>query len=405
MRLGRLTLLLVPIALGGVLVLNGWSSRHRVAEATEVLVRGQLSEYFRSYLAGRQRRDGPPTVTDLDPLLAEHGASGLRYAALIANDGSVLASVGAPSPEPEAPFFDDVSIPLTRRGERVRAALPPPRRSSDAPSASRSSTLVFEFEPVVGNRLYAEATRSLQWSALAAAVLCLSSFAAWRLLRRHERERERLERERRLTALGEMSAVLAHEIRNPLASLKGTAQLLREQMPDDSKQRRKVDRIVDEAVRLEALSSTLLDFVRSGSVAREPVDTLSLVTSSADTVAPERVQVKSDGAAPSWSLDPLRMRQVVTNLIENAVHASPAGTPIDVRVGTSNDLLTITVRDRGPGLGGGRDAIFDAFHTTRTKGSGLGLTIARRIVEMHGGTLQAKDHPDGGALFEVAVPR
>src|SRR5439155_21048299 len=136
-----------------------------------------------------------------------------------------------------------------------------------------------------------------------------------RELRRSAEDRAR-GRERRLASLGEMSAVLAHEIRNPLASLKGNAQLLAAMLPADDKPRAKADRVVDEALRLEQLTSDLLAFVRTGELQRAAVDPAQLVREAAAGLA---VEVDGTGAPRAWSLDAARMRQVVVNLLDNAV--------------------------------------------------------------------------------------
>lgn len=116
--------------------------------------------------------------------------------------------------------------------------------------------------------------------------------ALWWQLRRQELAARTLERERRLAQLGEMSAVLAHEMRNPLASLKGHAQLLVEQLPQGTREAKKAERIVGEAERLETLSTTLLDLVRSGAIERRAVDVMALVRQVAEQVDVERIAIE-----------------------------------------------------------------------------------------------------------------
>src|SRR5262249_30131974 len=133
-----------------------------------------------------------------------------------------------------------------------------------------------------------------------------------------QREERTRERERRLASLGEMSAVLAHEIRNPLASLKGNAQLLAASL--DDKARTKAERVVADAKRLEQLTTDLLAFVRTGDLQRAPSAPGALVREAAGSV--DATIAVEDAAAPqAWSLDAARIRQVLVNLFDNAVAA------------------------------------------------------------------------------------
>jgi two-component system sensor histidine kinase HydH len=220
-------------------------------------------------------------------------------------------------------------------------------------------------------------------------------------LQRRERERAR-ERERRLASLGEMSAVLAHEIRNPLASLKGNAQLLAASLPAGEKPRAKAERVVDEAVRLERLTQDLLSFVRTGELARTDADVAALASTAAGAVTGE-VSLVTDGAPATWSLDSARVHQVLVNLLENAIAAGP---PATLRVAKEHDALVMEIRDKGPGVpAADREKVFEPFFTNKTRGTGLGLAIARRVVELHGGTITVTDADGGGACFRIEIPK
>jgi len=220
------------------------------------------------------------------------------------------------------------------------------------------------------------------------------------VLRREALERK-AERDRRLASLGEMSAVLAHEIRNPLASLKGNAQLLAAALPQGEKSRAKAERVVDEAVRLEQLINDLLQFVRTGEIRRAPVDPAALVREAAESVAGE-VTVDTAGAPAQWTLDAGRIRQVIVNLVDNAVAAGP---PATASVRARDGKLVIEVADHGPGIPEeDRERIFEPFFTGKTQGTGLGLAVARRVIEQHGGTIAVHENPGGGALFRAEIP-
>jgi two-component system sensor histidine kinase HydH len=264
--------------------------------------------------------------------------------------------------------------------------------------------IMIEFEPLVAGQLMNRAIRSSILGVLAAGLLMLTAVLFWRATLRQEADERTMEEQRRLSTLGEISAVLAHEIRNPLASLKGHAQLLAERTPHEAPEKGRVDRIVKEAQRLEDLSADLLDFVRTGPLDLTPVTVPDFLESVVSAAGHGSVRLDATQAPESWTLDARRMQQVLTNLLNNAVEASPEGAPVDVTALKEEISLVITFRDRGEGISEeDLGLIFEPFFTTRTKGTGLGLAVARRIVELHGGTLTAHSIPDGGAEFRVIL--
>ncbi|HSL83349.1 MAG TPA: ATP-binding protein, partial [Thermoanaerobaculia bacterium] len=227
----------------------------------------------------------------------------------------------------------------------------------------------------------------------------------WRFSLREERLKAAVERDRRLAALGEMAAVLAHEIRNPLASMKGHAQLLAERLATGSAERGKADRVVDEARRLEELTSDLLSFVRSKQVERSEVSPAEVLAAAARDVDGTRLRLEVEHAPPTWSLDPHLMQQALANLLRNALQASEEGDPAGARIRQEDGHLVVRVWDRGQGVPeGDRERIFEPFYTTRTRGTGLGLAVARRIVTLHGGRIEVDGRAGGGAVFRVAIP-
>jgi two-component system sensor histidine kinase HydH len=265
---------------------------------------------------------------------------------------------------------------------------------------------IIEFEPVVASRLVQRARRSLVLAGVGASILTIAAFLFWRISTRYEDARIRLEEQRRLTLLGEMSAVLAHEIRNPLASLKGNAQLLAERLPPDSRERTRADRVISEATRLEALTSDLLNFARSGPLELESADPVEVMRVSLADVRGEELLVDDAGAPELWPMDRGRIRQALVNILQNAQQASPEDQPPEIHVGEQDGSLVYEIRDFGPGLqAGSEDRIFDPFFTTRTNGTGLGLAVARRVAEMHGGDIIAYNHTSGGAVFRLMIPR
>ena len=214
-------------------------------------------------------------------------------------------------------------------------------------------------------------------------------------------------REQQLAALGEMSAVMAHEIRNPLTSLKGHAQLLVEYLPEGEKTKAKAERVVHEAKRLEHLSSQLLDFVRMGSLELSEVEPIAMLQDVAAMFDASKFVWETKRAPRQWQMDETRIRQVVANLLQNAIQSSPEEEKkVTIQVTQEGQQLRIAVRDQGPGVPE-KDLqnIFTPFYTTRLHGTGLGLAVASRWVELHQGTLSVSNLAEQGAEFVVCLPQ
>lgn len=417
-RRGGLTVLLV-VLIGVAVALAAQSvvAYRRALDVEELLGRAQAGALQRAIAPGMR---GVRDVAGLERMLDEHRGDGLRYIALLAPGPSIHAEAGT-SAEPATvlPATLPMVAPDLRVGSRWRvySPLPPHDDRLDGPPADRGPfegppgpgmrgprrgrpgppPFVVEVEPSAGGALRKEATRSLIVG-LASAVALLG-VTAWLVswLRQRDRMAARMAHERRLAALGEMSAVMAHEIRNPLASLKGHAQLLVENL--DGKEQVKAQRVVDEAVRLERLTNDLLEFARTGRIERETCDPAEVLRGAAASF--DGVEIDAASAPARWSLDAGRMTQVLRNLLSNAVQA---GGGVTARVAAEGGRLVYRVRDRGPGLQGDAARLFEPFHTTRAAGVGLGLAVAHRLVEAHGGTLAARNHPEGGAELVASIP-
>lgn len=266
--------------------------------------------------------------------------------------------------------------------------------------------LVLEYESLTASQTVSRALVTLTLSTAAALVLLAAALFFWRLSRRAERAAVQAQRDRQLQSLGEMSALLGHELRNPLAALKGHAQLLLEKLSPEHPGRRGAETIVREAVRVEDLANNVLEFVRSGNIERANADPVALARAAVDATG-HQVRLSIEGAIPAWPLDRARMEEVLVNLLRNARQASPAGGDVELAVAAAGGQeLVFEVRDHGKGIEtGDEDRIFEPFFTRRAKGTGLGLTLARQIVEGHGGRISAANRPDGGAVFRVTIPR
>jgi two-component system OmpR family sensor kinase len=209
----------------------------------------------------------------------------------------------------------------------------------------------------------------------------------------------------------------SHELRTPLVSIRGYAELYRMGVARSEEDVAKaMRRIEDEAARMGVLVEDLLTLARLDEVRAAPHGSVDLSVLASDAVddarvtAPDR-EISLDAHAARVTGDADQLRQVLANLLRNALVHTPAGTPIDVTVAPANGHVTLTVRDHGPGLPGeDPSALFERFWRAeggRQKGkagAGLGLAIVAGIVDAHGGVVSAANAPDGGAQFEVRLP-
>ena len=219
----------------------------------------------------------------------------------------------------------------------------------------------------------------------------------------------------------EFISVAAHELRTPLTTVYARLQLVERRLArkdgDPAVLQRDVGLVRQAADRLRTLIDRLLDVsrLRSGRLllVRETTDVATIVESVASMLGEtsgRQISVRAPESPETYEMavDGVRLEEVIVNLIDNAVKYSPPGTPIDVELTSTPDAMRIAVRDQGPGIQPEeRSRIFEPFHRTSdaAPGVGLGLHIAREIVELHGGTLTVESPADGGSRFVVSLPR
>ncbi len=217
------------------------------------------------------------------------------------------------------------------------------------------------------------------------------------------------ERAERLAALGRLAAGLAHEIRNPLSSISGSVQLVRES-PLDEEDARLLGIVLAEVERLDDLVTTMLQVGRPKEPVRATADLARLVgdvVEMARTGPAESRRVRIDYAAPDEPvhahIDADQVRQVVWNLLKNALEASPADRTVTVTVAPTDDGgATVEVRDEGPGIDAKtRRHLFETFYSGRPHGVGLGLALVEQIAGQHGATVEVESDPGHGATFRV----
>jgi two-component system sensor histidine kinase PilS (NtrC family) len=217
----------------------------------------------------------------------------------------------------------------------------------------------------------------------------------------------------RLAVLGRLSAGLAHEIRNPLGSISGSVELVRESPNLDEEERRLLGIILDEVDRLDDLVSTMLQVGRPRPPARRGVDLRELLTAVVEMsrrglAAAKHVTIECsvpEHPVHAW-IDGDQVRQVLWNLIKNALQASPDGSTVRVRTATTVDGgAMLEVADEGRGLDRSQmDKVYTMFYSERTHGAGIGLALVRQIVDAHGGAIDIRSEQHRGATFVVTFP-
>ena len=223
----------------------------------------------------------------------------------------------------------------------------------------------------------------------------------------------------RLAELGKLAAGLAHEIRNPLTSISGSVELIRESAALHEDDQRLLGIVLRETERLNALVATMLRVARPSRPTPAQVDLGALCT---EIVAMARVEAEELGVGIDLTVndgdgdvatsvvllaDDNQLRQVLWNLLRNALQASVAGQRVSVRAVDEGTRARLEVRDHGAGLSTDAQAhVFEMFYSGRSHGIGLGLTLVQQIVKDHGGTISAGNAEDGsGAVFRVLLPK
>jgi two-component system, NtrC family, sensor histidine kinase PilS len=225
-------------------------------------------------------------------------------------------------------------------------------------------------------------------------------------LRRMQLEVERAER---LASIGRFAAGIAHEIRNPLASISGSIEMLKTTPGADADSRQLMDIAVREVDRLNRLITELLDYARPRSEERHRLDLGEQVAEIVRAFAQERrakIQVTTD-LCPGVIVEVAtgQLRQVIWNLIRNAAEAMPGGGEIAIRLAIEDPQATLEIRDSGPGIPRDQiDRIFEPFYSTKAGGTGLGLATVARIVADHRGVITVASDAAHGATFTVRLP-
>lgn len=222
---------------------------------------------------------------------------------------------------------------------------------------------------------------------------------------------EHLRRADRLSALGELSAGMAHEIRNPLSAIKGAAEILKDDYSPDEGKYEFVQILLKETDRLNHIVQEFLGFARPKQPEFRQVDVNKGIESVLTLISQEarkagvRIEKKLDPAIGRRSLDAGLLEQAFLNLVLNAVQAMPQGGTLTIESGLRDNAIEVKIIDTGTGITEeDRKKLFSPFFTTKKNGTGLGLAITYRIIENHKGSIDVKSEPGRGTTFTVKIP-
>lgn len=276
--------------------------------------------------------------------------------------------------------------------------------------APRRAILQIKVNQQMASGLLRTAQSTMVLATMSGLLLLLLAFAFYRQAQKSAQAEAKLRRAETLSTLGEMAAILAHEIRTPLASMKGNAQLLLE----SEKENQSAQSIASEAKRLERLVNDMLDYARPKALEKTKVDPDQLIKRTAMLVAPKAekasVFLMTEGSQSGEILnaDPDRIIQVLVNITQNAIEASQGvdgAESVTLKTYNTQSDIIFEVIDRGKGLETTTDKLSKTFFSTKKDGSGLGLSIAQRIAEQHGGQLTLNAAKERGAVATLRLPR
>ena len=233
----------------------------------------------------------------------------------------------------------------------------------------------------------------------------------WKLIQRRQSDKALQEAES-LAAIGKALSGLAHDLRTPIVAIGGFTRPIQKHMGEDHPDWDKLEIVLKETQRMESMVKNMLDFARPLELDRSWEDIERVIEESlavVESAAREKmVQIQSQSSPnlPLISVDAMRMKQVIINLVINAVQASPASETVMVRCHYKDENLAIDIVDQGCGIPPeNREEIFYPFVSTKKEGTGLGLAIVRKIIEAHKGQVRIFDNPKRGVTFRLLIPR
>ena len=232
------------------------------------------------------------------------------------------------------------------------------------------------------------------------------------LVERERKEHNARLRNESLAAVGRAVSEIAHDMKTPLMAIGGFSKQVTRSLDADNPAQRKLEIIVQETSRLESMVKEMLDFGKPLALNRSETALNDLIHECVEMSEPVAKEAgielefhKASPPLPSISLDGPRIKQVLLNLITNAIQASPPGEKVTISATLLKKTILMAVSDFGCGISEElREIIFQPFFTTKGSGTGLGLPIVKRIVEAHGGNISFTTNPEKGVTFPVYLP-
>jgi len=244
-------------------------------------------------------------------------------------------------------------------------------------------------------------------------IVVFSFFISWMitlLMRTHES----LQQSEKLAAMGRMAASMAHEIRNPLGIIKGTADVLKEKYSSGDQSEELFDYISAEVQRLNFLINNFLSFAREPKLNLKSTDLKTVVDKAVAGIEREehdfkiKIITSVENELPPFKFDENTIQQVLFNLLINAQQAFKKDGKIEISLNKrsikNKKYAEVIIADNGPGIQGDTQQIFEPFYTTKSTGSGLGLAICKQIIEKHGGWIELTTNVGKGTFFRIYLP-
>jgi PAS domain S-box-containing protein len=225
-----------------------------------------------------------------------------------------------------------------------------------------------------------------------------------------KRSEERLREQAALARLGEMAAVVAHEVKNPIAGIRGALQVIASRMPSEQRDRMVVGEIIARLDGLNTIVQDLLLYARPREPKRELVDVRTLIENTGELLRRDPafagISLQTSGTVNPIAADPEQLRIALQNLLMNAAQATGGQGIIEATLAADANGVHVSIRDHGAGMPPEiREKAFEPFYTTKHRGTGLGLPIARRVIEAHGGQIEIAAAEGSGTIVSIHLPQ